>query len=243
MRTTGILSVLFLSVISLASCDNENRKYIDLSGEWEFRIDQEDKGVSEKWYNADFEEVVNLPGSMLTNDKGFEVTAKTKWTGGIWDSTWFYDPEFAKYREPGNVKVAFWLQPEKYYVGPAWYRRKVVIPDNWNNRYTELYLERCHWESTVWVDDSLAGMQNALSAPHSYDLSRLLTPGKHTITIRVDNRIKEIDPGRDAHSVTDNTQTNWNGMIGKMQLINRPPVFISDIRLFPDVKNKTVHAY
>ncbi|RPH68586.1 beta-galactosidase, partial [bacterium] len=78
---------------------------------------------------------------------------------------------------------------------------------------------------------------------HIYDLSRWLTPGKHIITIRVDNRIKDIDPGRDAHSVSDNTQTNWNGMIGKMSLANRPAVYISDVRLFPDIENKTVRAY
>ncbi|HEX2393753.1 MAG TPA: beta-galactosidase [Bacteroidales bacterium] len=243
IKNNPILFTLFLLSILLTGCSENQIPFIDLSGEWEFRIDPDDEGISAGWFNTSFNEKVTLPGSMLTNGKGYDVTAETKWTGGIWDSTWFHHPDFAKYREPGNVKVAFWLQPLKYYAGPAWYRRKVVIPDKWKDSHTELFLERCHWESTVWVDDQPAGMQNALSAPHSYDLSQWLTPGEHTITIRVDNRIKDIDPGRDAHSVSDNTQTNWNGMIGKIGLINRPAIYISDIRLFPDIKNKTVRAF
>jgi beta-galactosidase/beta-glucuronidase len=85
-------------------------------------------------------------------------------------------------------------------------------------------------------------MQNALSAPHIYELSKWLTPGMHTISIRIDNRIKDIDPGKAASSITDNTQTNWNGMIGKMILINHPAVYISDVQLYPDVDKKIVKA-
>ena len=235
---------IVLCIITVISCQKQTDRYtIDLSGDWEFQTDETDEGITERWFAVNLKDTILLPGSMLTNGKGNEVTAGTKWTGGIWDSTWYYSPDFAKYREPGNVKVAFWLQPLKYYVGPAWYRKKVIIPNDWKNRYTELFLERCHWESTVWVDTQKIGMQNALSAPHIYDLSQWLTPGEHVITIRIDNRIKDIDPGRDAHSLTDNTQTNWNGIIGKMNLSSHPATYLSDVRLFPDIDKKVVQAH
>ena len=121
-------------------------------------------------------------------------------------------------------------------------QEKDYYPGRWANGYTELFLERCHWESTLWVDTTKAGTQNALSAPHIYNLSTLLTPGEHILTIRIDNRIKDIDPGSDAHSVSDNTQTNWNGIIGEMRLTNRPAVYIDDIQLYPDVDKKTVRV-
>ena len=235
---------IVICMLFVIACKPNNNKYqIDLSGDWEFKMDPSDEGLDKSWFSSPLTDTIRLPGSMLTNGKGYEVTAGTKWTGGIWDSTWFYSPDFAKYREPGSVKIAFWLQPLKYYVGPAWYRKNVTIPRNWENRFTEMFLERCHWESTVWVDTQKVGMQNALSAPHIYDLSKWLTPGEHTITIRIDNRIKDIDPGRDAHSVSDNTQTNWNGIIGKMSLTSRPALYLSDIRLFPDIDKKVVLAH
>ncbi|MBP1670283.1 MAG: beta-galactosidase, partial [Bacteroidetes bacterium] len=243
MRTRSLCFCLTLLIISLSSCKESRNKYvIDLSGDWEFRIDSLDQGVTDNWVTKTFIDQIQLPGSMLTNGKGDDITVKTKWTAGIWDSIWYKSPDLAKYREPGNIKVSFFLQPLKHYVGVAWYRKKVIIPARWEKRYTEMFLERCHWESTVWVDTQKVGMQNALSAPHLYDLSQYLTPGEHMLTVRIDNRIKDIDPGIDAHSVTDNTQTNWNGIIGAMRLISRPSVYISHIQLYPDVDKKMVRA-
>jgi hypothetical protein len=125
-------------------------------------------------------------------------------------------------------------------VGAAWYQKEVVIPREWSGQHIELFLERCHWETMLWIDGKRAGMQNALSAPHIYQLDNLLKPGIHTITLRIDNRIKDINPGADAHSVSDNTQTNWNGVIGEMALTARPAVYLSSVQLFPDVDKKRV---
>jgi hypothetical protein len=237
--------VLFISVCNsdLSAQHNLNSEYkIDLSGQWAFQVDSLDKGVNGKWFTKNLEDKITLPGSMLTNGKGNNVKVDTKWTGGIWDSLWYKQPQFAKYRKPRNIKVSFWLQPLKHYVGVAWYQKKINIPANWKQRYSQMLLERCHWESTVWIDDQKVGMQNALSAPHIYDLSKYLTPGEHSITIRMDNRIRDIDPGADAHSVTDNTQTNWNGIVGKMYVENKAGVYISDVTLYPDVAKKMVLA-
>ncbi|HMH32974.1 MAG TPA: glycoside hydrolase family 2 TIM barrel-domain containing protein [Puia sp.] len=214
---------------------------IDLSGNWSFEMDSLDKGVEEAWFNRKLVDKIKLPGSMTTNGKGNDITVDTKWTGNFWNSAWFKDTAYAKYREPGNIKVSFWLQPVKYYVGAAWYQKKVNIPSGWKEKHIELFLERCHWETTLWIDGHKAGMQNALGAPHIYPLDNLLTPGNHIITLRIDNRVKEINPGMDAHSITDNTQTNWNGVVGKMMLISRPAVYFSDVQLFSDIDKKNLH--
>jgi len=90
------------------------------------------------------------------------------------------------------------------------------------------------------VDGKEAGMQNSLGTPHIYTLSELLTPGKHWLTLCVDNRIKEIDPGVNSHSVSDHTQTNWNGIVGKLFLQARPTLFIENIQVFPDIEKRVI---
>ena len=132
---------------------------IDLSGQWNFRIDSLDKGEQQQWFNQKLDETVMLPGSMTTNGKGDEVTVNTPWIGSILDSTWFFKPEYAKYRKPGNVKIPFWLQPVKYYKGAAWYQKEIVVPASWKgkNNYAELFIERSHWETTVWIDGKKVG--------------------------------------------------------------------------------------
>jgi len=234
-----LMLILSFSYLKPVHCQNES---INLAGEWQFKTDSTDKGISEHWYSATLPETVILPGSMSTNGKGDDVTLYTKWTGYVLDNAWFKDSAYAKYRQPGNIKVSFWLQPLKHYVGVAWYQKKLTIPSTWKEKNIELFLERCHWETTLWVDTMKVSIQNALGTPHVYSLGRYLSPGGHTLTIRIDNRMKAIDVGDAAHSVTDNTQTNWNGIIGKLTLIAYPSVFADDVQLYPDIDKKLVVA-
>ncbi|MEW6193574.1 MAG: sugar-binding domain-containing protein [Bacteroidota bacterium] len=233
------LAIVFvvLSYINILFAQHET---IDLDGKWDFKIDRNDVGIPERWFAEKLDDKVILPGSMTTNLKGDNVTSETKWTGNFWNRFWYTDSAYAEYRKPSNVKITSWLQPVKHYVGAAWYQKEITIPENWKNKCIDLVLERCHWETQVWIDDSYAGMQNSLAASHIYDLAQLLLPGKHTITIRIDNRVKDIDPGLDAHSISDNTQTNWNGIIGEIKLIAKPLVNLFDIKVFPDIEGKKI---
>jgi len=213
---------------------------IDLSGEWKFAIDSSDKGISEKWFDQTLKDKLILPGSMTSSGKGDDITLKTQWTGQIVDSAFYTNPQYKKYREPGNIKIPFWLQPVKHYIGAAWYQKEVTIPKDWNKKSIGLFIERCHWESRLWVDDQEVGMQNSLGTPHQYDLTKLLIPGKHRLTLCIDNRVKDIDPGVNSHSISDHTQTNWNGALGQLYLEARPMVKIQNIQVYPDVQNKKI---
>lgn len=211
---------------------------IPLEGTWKFEIDREDRGLAAKWFNRDLADEIKLPGSMAQNLKGDPITLQTKWTGSIYDSSYYFNPRLEKYRQPGNIHIPFWLTPARHYVGAAWYQKEVTIPAGWKNKHIILKLERSK-ETRVWVDDQEAGTQNSLAAPHIYELSSLLKPGsRHRITIRVDNRIKEVNVGPDSHSISDHTQGNWNGIVGSMYLESTPPLSLEDIRIFPDVANK-----
>lgn len=234
---------LLLSILPglFFSCSQTNLNEIDLSGQWQFQTDPSDQGIAEKWFAQDLSDTIQLPGSMAERGKGDDISLDTKWTGNMWnDSLWYKSEEMEKYRQPGNIKVSFWLSPEKVYYGPAWYRKKVSIPQSWENRPVSLHLERAHWETTLWIDDQKVGMKNTLGTPHNYDLGGYLTPGEHTLTLRIDNRIKDINPGLDAHSVSDNTQTNWNGIVGDIKLTASSPVTIISAQLYPDLANNKV---
>ena len=237
-----LFSFWTLACFVMLSAFKEPATTISLQGVWQFKIDRDDKGITEKWYLQKLDDQIKLPGSMAQNLKGDDITLQTKWTGSIYDSSFYFNPHLAKYREPGNIKIPFWLTPAKHYVGAAWYQREVTIPKTWAGKRVVLFLERAHIQTRVWVDGQEAGMQNSLVAPHEYDLTALLSPGTHRISIRIDNRIKEINVGPDSHSVTDHTQGNWNGIIGKMQLNATAQVYLEDIQVYPDLKSKTARV-
>lgn len=213
---------------------------IDLSGEWRFAIDRENRGINEKWYSGTLPDKIMLPGSMAENLKGDEVTVKTHWTGSLYDSSYYYNPRLEKYRQAGNVKFPFFLTPDRHYTGPAWYQTTVDIPASWKGKEIKLFLERPHIETRVWVDQRSVGEeQYSLSVPHVYDLTAFLGKGKHTLTIRIDNTIQDkYNPGIDSHSITDQTQGNWNGIVGRMDLTAHSPVMFDDIQVYPDVDQR-----
>jgi hypothetical protein len=217
---------------------SEEGAAISLAGRWSFKLDPNNVGQQEKWYAGKLTDSIKLPGSTTENGYGDDLSVDTKWTGQIVDQSWFTENKYAKYRQPDSIKIPFWLTPVKHYVGPAWYQKQVDVPESWSGKRITLLLERCHWETKVWVDGNAAGIQESLCTPQIHDLSELLTPGRHTLTIRVDNSVK-YDVGVNAHSVSNHTQTNWNGIIGRIELLATDMIWVSDIQVFPNIRNKS----
>jgi beta-galactosidase/beta-glucuronidase len=219
----------------------------DLSGQWALQLDPSDAGMKEKWFAAALPAAlpIELPGSLQSQGFGNDIAIDTAWTGSIVDRSWFTAPQFEKYRQPGQIKAPFWLQPDKHYVGAAWYQRSVQLPTAWNGRRLVLHLERPHWETRVWIDDREAGICNALGTPHQIDLTHALAAAgggagrPHRLTIRVDNAVK-VAVGVNAHSVTDHTQSNWNGIVGAIELRATDRVWIDDLQVYPDLAGKCV---
>lgn len=228
----GVISIC----VSLTALKAET---FSLAGRWRFQIDRADVGIAERWYERSLTDKIKLPGSLTAQGVGDPITMDTKWTGSLDDKSLFTEPEYAPYRVPGHVKVPFWLQPDLYYVGAAWFQRDVEVPGKWSGKRVVLFLERAHWETRVWVDGKLIGTNNSLATPHEYDLGAL-PPGEHTLTIRVDNRLSPVDVGENSHSVTDHSQGNWNGIVGRIELRATSASWVEDLQAYPRVGDRTV---
>ena len=83
---------------------------------------------------------------------------------------------------------------------------------------------------------------NHLSTPHYYDVSDVLTPGDHRLTVCVDNR-EIVDVGINSHSISDHTQSNWNGIVGKIQLQAELAAWIEDLQVYPDLENGSAKVH
>ncbi len=182
---------------------------LSLAGTWKFRLDPEDVGVAEKWYALEFDDTVQLPGTTDENHKGIKK----------------------------DEQCIDRLSRVWYWKGPAWYQRRVNIPDTWKRKRITLLLERSK-NTRVWVDQTFCGGEDTLSAPQFFDVTAAMTPGEHTLTVLVDNA--KLPPVGPSHAVDERTQTNWNGIIGRIELRATDPVWLDDVRVNPDVTNKQV---
>ena len=104
------------------------------------------------------------------------------------------------------------------YKGAARYSRTINIPKDWKKKPVELFLERTR-PTWVYVDGELVDSCNFISTPQRYLLPKKVKPGKHLLEIVVDNGrgVPEQVYGS-SHAYTEDTQTNWNGIIGEIRL-------------------------
>lgn len=185
---------------------------LDLQGQWQFGLDAKDEGLSAGWATQPLPDRIHLPTT--TDLAGFGAPEP--------------DPN------PG------FLSREHKFIGAAWYQREIVIPDAWRGRDVELFIERVLWESRAWVDGRECGAQDSLGTPHVHPLGKL-SPGRHTLTLRIDNRM--IHPiGDRGHCYTDFTQTIWNGAVGRIELRARDAVALGRVRVFPNAARGQVEA-
>jgi hypothetical protein len=211
---------------------------LPLAGEWRFALDRADAGTRENWFIKNLPHKIKLPGVLEAQGYGDEISVRTPWVLSLYDHFWYLRADYAAYTNAGNVKVPFLCQPPRHYLGAAWYQRDLEIPTNWNGQRIVLFLERPKWKSTVWLDDQEIGSDISLCTPHEFDFG-LVPPGKHRLTVRVDNRM--ILPYRpDSHSVSDSLDQAWNGIVGKMELRATSPVWIDDVQVFPNVTSNSV---
>jgi hypothetical protein len=216
---------------------------LSLQGDWQLALDRADVGVAERWFarGLDGRMRVRLPGSLPEQRIGDAVAPDSPWTGTIFDRSYFSAPEYAPYRPPHAVKLPFWLTPETVYVGAAWYRREIEIPAEWIGRRVVLRLERPHWQTRAWLGGRELGARDSLSVPHEYELGVFGEAGRHTLTLRVDNRLG-VDVGENAHSVSDHTQGNWNGVVGAIELVATDTAWIEDLQVYPRVADRSVRV-
>jgi preprotein translocase subunit YajC len=210
----GIISSLFFIILQ------GKAQTISLAGKWSVKLDSLDAGLSQKWFNQHFLKTIPLPGTL--DDAG--IGAKTNLSV-----------------DKMEKEILLKLTRKHAYIGPAWYSREIVIPQNWKGKISSLELERVIWNTRVWVDGKEVGTRESLSVPHRFNLGALLTPGNHRITIRIDNRKQyDISHQEMAHAYTDGTQIIWNGIIGKIQLVAKNKLNINLVQTYPKVADRSV---
>ena len=197
-----------------------------IAGDWRCKLDPERRGQMEKWYDGCIaEQIVTLPGTTQTNRLG----------------------------QPYTRRLIEGLTPETDYVGPAWFQRDLEFSAADCQAHVEVFLERCCWQTFVWLNGTYLGTRDSLVSPHLYDLGCAARPGINRLTIMVDNsnlKDERIAPRADGTQgedlVLESDQRRrlncgghhtvfggfaWNGITGRMEIRTRPLVHMTDVHV------------
>lgn len=208
---------------------------LSLDGRWRVRLDAEDAGARDAWFARPLEtdRTLRLPGTTDLAGLGVSPDARTL----------RYPVEFPYTRFPGVAETQQadergFLVRRFFHLGPAWYERELVIPENWRGRTVTLFLERALWRTEAWIDGAPAGAQDSLVGPHRHRLG-VLRPGRHRLTLRIDNRMQH-PISTITHAYGPETQSRWNGVVGRIELQARPAVALERLEIHPAADRQSV---
>jgi hypothetical protein len=208
MKKHSWIGGISLVVMIYATVPLFAQERLSLAGIWKFKTDPFFTGISSNGVQMmpQLPEEITLPGSTDQAGKGIKTQDMT------------------------SLRLTRMYE----YKGAAWYEKEIFVPENWTNKQIHLFLERAHWETSVWVNGVAAGKRESLSVPHVYDITALIQLGrKNTIRIRVDNNL--IYNIEYSHAVSAETQTNWNGIIGRIELQAVDKVHVQEVQVYPQI--------
>ncbi len=182
-----------------------------LAGDWKFLMDGPIVAADGAALpTLEFTDSIQLPGTTDTRKKGPENTERLEGS----------------------------LTRLHKYIGPAWYQREFTVPESWSGKPVTLFLERTK-HTQLWIDGKDMGSNAILCTSQEYALGKL-TPGKHVITLLIDNSNRPVAGG--SHQISENTQGNWNGVIGRIELLAKPLVTLENVRVTPEIAGKKINV-
>lgn len=128
------------------------------------------------------------------------------------------------------------LDPVSSFEGYAWFSRRIEIgPGEETDRFF-LKLERTR-KSLVWLNGEFLSQEESFCTPHFHELTGHVRSGTNRITILVSNVEYRTKGG---HMTSPDTQTNWNGILGEIALLQYRGVRIGDFQVYPDAAGRRV---
>jgi len=229
MKNTPRKIFLLLTFFLLCNFVYSQQNSIDISGKWNV-ITGNKSGI------------VNFPANIAEYGFGEKPSFKTRWIAHASKVNATAKKLQNIVEKKDDFKWPYFLQPKLHFRGQSFCSKEVSIPQNFIGQRVVLYLERVHMKSTLFVNGKTVGSSMLMCVPQRYDISEYINAGKNNITLVIDNDIDDVfakEIGISAHSISDQMQGNWNGIIGEMKIYTTPKTWIDDLQIYPreDLRN------
>ncbi|MBE5916451.1 MAG: hypothetical protein E7273_06350 [Pseudobutyrivibrio ruminis] len=173
-----------------------------------------------------------LPGSLDENQIGYKDIGNNQWhpDAGLGNATEQFD---------ANAPIATRFTRKYTYEGIAEITKKINIKKCDDKRYF-VYIERAR-ELSLKVNGKYAEVfeEGTISTPWVFEITHIVKNGQNIFTFESDNSYKTW-PKKDilfSSAATDETQTNWNGLLGRLEIIEKNDTFIKHV-LIHKINNK-----
>ena len=193
---------------------SKHQDYISLDGEWNFAIDPENVGLKQQWHQAN----KDLPDNT------------TLTVPGCWEAQGI-----------GGAGKSIQTTPEVIpemlrgcYVGAAWYKKKVRIPERWENKQVWLKIGGVNAQGWFFVNGQYLGLIHSYCGTYKFNITDCVTAGEDaTVAVYVRNDV-----------LSAKGMFNWlhrfGGLYRSVEIEATPDVMIDYVYTEPNFDEKKV---
>jgi len=190
----------------------EKRQSLD--SRWRFRLDPEDRGVRERWFDdaATITEPIAVPGAWQGQGFGHDGTDT------------LFDFRYAARVFRGTYK------------GTGWYATNFRVPDGWRDHRVWLNFGGVHPSAEVWLNGVRLGENGEPFAPFAFEITEhIRAEGDNALAVRVHEANRDL-------GFSFSWQGNWSGLYRAVELTAGGASFIDALNCQGDVDTKTLRV-
>ena len=184
-----------------------DERAVSLDGEWRFRLDPDDTGVREGWYERPrkLADKIGVPGCWQGQGFGHDGTDEI-WDFGI------------------RARVL-----RATYQGTGWYGRSFRVPAPWKGARIWLNFGGVHPAVDVWVNGARVGSHCGPFVPFAFEITGLVRSGAgNFVAVRVHERNRWM-------GLSYNWGGKWSGLFRSVELTATGSTWLDQVCVHPDV--------
>ena len=207
--------------------DFRRDRWLNLNGEWQFRFDPEDRGLTQQWFSRKTGDEAFREGRRIVVPFGWQ----SKLSGVLVKA----------------VRADAGVSDEPVAKSPArslgWYRRTVQVPEAFSGKGQRVWLRfgAVDWEARVWVNGQEVGRHEGGYTPFEFDVTPWAKPGREaTIVVRVlaSPEPWATDPELPRGKQGGRWHTSTSGIWQTVWLEARPAIYLRQMRLTPQQRGR-----
>ena len=201
---------------AIKNIENKSENFQLLNGLWRFKLVEIPEMIPDKFWQSDFDvsgwSNINVPSN--------------------WQMEGFGHPKFR------NVALSFESDPPNipdYYNPVGCYKRKFIIPENWNDKEIFLRFEGIKSASYIWVNGKRVGYNQGGFEPAEFNITRFITEGENDLAV-------EVIRFSDGSYLENQDMWRLSGIYRDVKLYAQPKTYIHDFYVITDLDKKCEDA-
>jgi len=191
-----------------------SERRVSLDGQWGFRLDPEDKGIDERWFDNSkaISDPIEVPGCWQGQGFGHDGN----------DTVWDFRFETRVFRAT--------------YKGTGWYAKSFSVPNEWKEQRLWLNFGGVHPSAEIWVNGERIGENTLPFVPFAFEVTDVVRfDDENQLVVRIHEKNRLF-------GLVYNWEGNWSGLYRSVEIVATGHNLIQWCATYPNVDTQAMEV-